>query len=1081
MKISSRLLAQLKRSILSTLAFAALCAPAFALPTEGAYRLPSPTRGKVGIQIDERLFEGLSETEKQEVRSLVEQLESRMYSYENLTITLPTSLFEGREDGIIDADDLFRAPSSNELARLAGPRLNADQLQQVRRTGRFIVPSREHPGQNHVWQLTVWLQKGTEKTTVEFKERMEAALGDIRRGTAEITIGIPERIWGSKLSLREGFSNMLLGLKETAGLFVGLTENERLFSDREIEHTLYTNRQTLAALTGFDGALRRHVEALPEGFLAYLERAQRPVVEVDFGDGQMISGGPALNLDMPLDLRMYDDRLTAEALAIAHSVQTRVMEAYTPDEEARVQERIIAQRASAGLPALSRAITDRFLDALAGDAAFERLSPGLGALIANHARAQRISAEFEAELAAQVQTKRAELTDAENSRTLRRGSSESIAESVEAQLLTWWRANLWTKYRELPVRLFRAGLAQEAALVAVDLDYMKETAGTFRTDRTAELEPAGRFTHHRRIWRTSQYRVEKSDVGGVTRYRLAKTNDIVVDTGSPGWRLWNTWNRIGTWWNNGLYHYLVTNLWNGPIGVRALVGTKTYYPSVTVNDSGEVVTDTRDERGTLVTRLAQLKDWRDEAIAKFHARPGYGFLGKDIERILLFFKVDIGSWLLPSALLAVAQPTATVANIAVGAAFTATSAAWAPVSAALALGFNALVYDTNGTGLDAAGNGARIKGMSRFFPAWSTMVVDFGMKGVAQTALAAAGIGFWHPTMAALNGALAATRATVATVRSTIRSAWDLGWYGVIARFGHIPDSDIRHLVRRVEGPGLTSQYFFQVENPNIALVTVMAAAEAEATSVYGEQLQALIERPAADAQTALRPYFTVFESLRGGALKELTDAERANSDALSKAQRNRASFYGRLLDNPARGSVKLSAEQLDRAIRMSAATLERFYARVFADLPAAAEGFWSRQGLVTGDWAGLARKHLVQVWGEQVLTPMEATDSSMRIVINDASLIQAGAEIAEGITVDDLDRVNLVGTAPVREERGVLATLLSNADAACRALLLPEVDHPKRMPVGSGPSIRIESRPQPRSMRSGSPFRSPGEMLRPG
>lgn len=149
---------------------------------------------------------------------------------------LPRSNLESLDN--IDLDRLTLPPNSNECEGLArdnsGNRinLNQEQLKTLRRSGRVHIRSKNFKDQEHIWQISKILQKGTDNIKKSFFDNIAAVYN-------QICIMIPGRIYKGKLiTIKNSLENILGGTSGLLNLLIGLRKMQNKHSESDIENKM---------------------------------------------------------------------------------------------------------------------------------------------------------------------------------------------------------------------------------------------------------------------------------------------------------------------------------------------------------------------------------------------------------------------------------------------------------------------------------------------------------------------------------------------------------------------------------------------------------------------------------------------------------------------------------------------------------------------------------------------------------------------------------------------------------------------------------------------------------------------------
>src|SRR5438105_3712429 len=125
------------------------------------------------------------------IDQILNQISEALDTYEDLdpstfVFNPPVSKFSD-DNIVLDLNKLISTPDFNECASLAGHnvKLNSEQKSTLRTTGKINVPSVNFPGQYHVWQVSSWLQTGTDNIKESFFD-------GIASSASHFVIGIPD-------------------------------------------------------------------------------------------------------------------------------------------------------------------------------------------------------------------------------------------------------------------------------------------------------------------------------------------------------------------------------------------------------------------------------------------------------------------------------------------------------------------------------------------------------------------------------------------------------------------------------------------------------------------------------------------------------------------------------------------------------------------------------------------------------------------------------------------------------------------------------------------------------------------------
>ncbi|KAI5727881.1 hypothetical protein M8J77_008103 [Diaphorina citri] len=224
---------------------------------------------------------------------------------------------------------------------------------------------------------------------------------------------------------------------------------------------------------------------------------------------------------------------------------------------------------------------------------------------------------------------------------------------------------------------------------------------------------------------------------------------------------------------------------------------------------------------------------------------------------------------------------------------------------------------------------------------------------------------------------------SVGLVRYWLRLLWDtIMFYGLIKKRGRVPACD-SFIVKRIAGPGLASNYYFQIK-PEQALAAFEAKLELDELLAYQHQTEARIQQPQKDFAQFVEACFGPFSAslAKNGPYKELEkEADNLMTSLHEKLDRRKRELVSGLSPS-LRSKVKLTTIELKIAIQQAALMLERFYpSHVFSRLgPEREEELWEVKGLARNDWAGLAGLIYAEIFSLDFLTPLDDSDTKFKL-----------------------------------------------------------------------------------------------------
>lgn len=498
--------------------------------------------------------------------------------------------------GALEERLTVEAPNfDDELERLSGQRLSAQQLASVADSGKFEVDSEDFPAQPHVWETNHLIQKGRLPT-------FETLLDNLASAVHLWIIFVPERLWrgDSRLSLRNGLWNVVRTLWSVPLLLIGPAfRAARSSTEDECRNRLLFER--LLGLTTVESRLQ-YQDNLPD--VATLR------------DGTKIS----LRLVFPKPLR--------EPLYPVVARWEREWDADMP----RRRSALIKELGAAGQDGLPQRVADeeqrRYREAL-----HELIRATLPAQGAQECLDLLVALELVRGCVAAHDERRREARDAYQRRLVAENPIRGrLYDWVEAQVDTfmqqWDAGNVIEKeVRDLLPRL----PAQQRFLLKTHLDLTEEVAAAVVASTT--VVAAKEFEWRFRIWRSSHWRIieENFSTQSARYFRLEKTVPRTTTTYWPFWRWRNMIVRSGYFANNGAF-YMVANCIFGPFGFRSMVGLDDFQPDRDIDSTTGELRPCGPEFATWIGRIRNL--WRHITKARrdFESAPDRGFFGKGFIR-----------------------------------------------------------------------------------------------------------------------------------------------------------------------------------------------------------------------------------------------------------------------------------------------------------------------------------------------------------------------------------------------------------------------------------------------------------------
>ncbi|KAK2155090.1 hypothetical protein LSH36_249g00040 [Paralvinella palmiformis] len=578
--------------------------------------------------------------------------------------------------------------------------------------------------------------------------------------------------------------------------------------------------------------------------------------------------------------------------------------------------------------------------------------------------------------------------------------------------------NQWAAHESSLAECSRNNLEQAIYFLHRDLIFLRDREPVLRKELSKVKMPNRIFTFSTRIWSPQNWVIMQHTYEGTEiiptvmkdtpivdskrhiadqalyysaqKYKLKKTS-----TQYPFWRWVNYCYRTLSWTWNAMFGLGVVVPWHSSISLRALFYPKPFIARLTVNQAdGSLCPDSRSLTPTLLSRLHDL--WANVRLSRerFEAEPDTGFLGKSCTRHLNRFwnyvlKGGIGSMALVLLMVPLCFGGSLISAIAA-----LTAPLWMPVVTICSQLISVLFYDFD----HPRGN-----------------AIMYLFEAILYRLLV---LGLLQPTCALITAVVFLPTASffvlvAGLLKRGARAVWDaFMFHAVIKKRGRVPSCD-GFVARRIEGPGLASNYFFQIQ-PAQALAAVEARIELHELTAWNHNTVQTIQKPLEEYKRFVQQCFGPFSAALNykGVYQKLDDQINGILKDLQMATDRRKGYLQTGLNEDIRRRIKLSSRELKVTIAQTAKMLEDFYPEHVIDrLPQSADEFWETRHLENNDWQGLATQLLTEIFSSSFLTPLEDTDNCFKLQVEHMSLTRYIEMLKSAEFRDDLDIVNTVHT----------------------------------------------------------------------
>lgn len=966
------------------------------------------------------------------VMASIKQLSEKiLFHWREFPIVLPSSITDnepqpiGAANGDISKErpskvtfrDVFIAPTFDELEEVARlpnggqKKLNEKQLYCIWDNGEFEVDSIHFPGQTHKWHLSQLLQKGSRRSH-------ETLLDDMALALRILLITARNRFHSHFFSLSEGFKSWGRGLWKIFDIVIGMpsTSPGDLTAKLREEHMRYL----VAELD-----IRHNCRKEFNRFCEYVKdkckllRAEKhktadlrpPPIPYYYQTPQ----------GLHIDLRLFNKDLINNCLPIL----SNIVEKESRGWHIQYRQKLVRELKAKGLSneqiteEVSTAVMNEYLQrvyrAVQNNIELENLQHGIGQLLI--AQAQSVLAMQKAVQNIQqkmVEHKEKLIEHLKNEYPVKSRITAWKNEQLQRFEEEFINQNLWSAH-EIAISLCEEQQQKQAIyFLRRDLNFIKEREHILRKELGRVKVPTQVFTFSTKIWFPQHWMIVRqtrgdtevmptiikdgaAPAGPVSKkehdtYTVDKYLRRKTSTRYPMWRWWNYVHRTWAWMWNSMFFFWVVIPWCSPVSFRALFYTNPFKPDLELSPvDGALYPKESSLTHTLISRLRLL--WKNvrESRASFEEAPDTGFLGKSLTRHLNRFWNFVLKGGFGSIILVLIFPLLCIFLSGLSLVTALTTPLWMPVVTLFAhIGFF-LIYDLDCP--EVSGN--------KILVLLEAILWHIFLQGCIQ------------PVAAVLFGAIFCPLAALfcllfGILRRGVRGLWDsVMFHTVIKSRGRIPAND-GFIARRVAGPGLASNYFFQIK-PEQSLAAIEAKLELDELEAWKNNVLKVIEYPEEEYRKFIKQCFKPFSAdvIDDGVYKKLcVETAQYKADLISKVDlRKRRLSTGLYPDLQRR--IKLPEASLKKAIIQAARMLEEFYPyHVLQRLPISEKEFWEKQQLDVNDWKGLACKKLTEIFSKNFLVPLEETDNHFELKVDHINFSRYTDMLKYAEYHDDLDLI---------------------------------------------------------------------------
>ncbi|XP_044759110.1 uncharacterized protein LOC123316901 [Coccinella septempunctata] len=891
--------------------------------------------------------------------------------------------------------DLFIAPSFDELDAVAvdtkgeNRKLTGKQLEYIREKGQFYVESINFPGQKHCWKLSELLQKGTERSR-------ESLLNDLALAMKFLVVIARGRIFDSYFSIVQSAKSLIAGLLRILDLLIGLPSLQTHNLDTKIKEE--RNKYLVAELV-----CRPENEDSLELLCSYIKKQLHRAITEKFEVARECSNIPVsvpytflTPSGVELDLRLWDKSLMRKAIPIL----VTILEKETRGWFLHFREKLIAELRAQKMAdsdieqevneAVMKEYLQRVYSSISSNPDIQALGDGVAQLLIQQAQSvvlmhkatenvQRRLSKTLSEVKTKLNTMHPVLSRVEPWLQFRLGNTE----------IKFVQENQWSTHEEALNLCNSQKLVQTVYFLNRDLTFMKEREPALLRELRKVKTPTRSFLWPTQIWLPMNWVVRRnfqgqSEVIPTVLSKQATTittprsdpsqpvflveKEVVRTTTTrwPMWRIFNYFHRTWCWTWNAMFFFGVVLPWCSPVGLRALLNIEPFMPDLELSQvNGTLFPRKSSLTPTLTSRLISL--WRhiSKSRTHFETKPDTGFIGKGFTRHINRIWNYVVKGLFGTIALLFGFPIFCLTIVLSSLVIAFTAVLWMPLITLLVHIMNGLIYDAD----------SPLQDINRFFIFFQVLIINIGVLGILQP-IAAIFVGAVVCPLIALFVAIGGV------ARYWFRLLWDAAiFHSLIKKRGRVPACD-SFVVKRIAGPGLASDYYFQISTEQ-ALAAFEAKMEWDELNAFQSVMENTITQPQKDFSQFVDACFGSFSTqlAKNGPYKNL---EKEGNDLVSvlheKLERRRRDLQTGLSVS-IRSKVKLTTNDLKVAIQQGAMMLERYYPhRIMPKLGCTEEQFWDGKALLPGDWAGLAALLYSEIFSLDILTPLDHTDTSFRL-----------------------------------------------------------------------------------------------------
>ncbi|CAF3538364.1 unnamed protein product [Adineta steineri] len=742
------------------------------------------------------------------------------------------------------------------------------------------------------------------------------------------------------------------------------------------------------------------------------------------------------NID--IDLRLHNRDLQEKIRSIVSNLLTentpknwfnttkrRLINQYKDDQvELGLTKEEIAKRIQTQL---NVEYAERAFELIENSDRIEKLSPGLGRLLVAQARSiltmRSVVEKLTEDLEKHLKTVREKLI---REHPIKSKINRWIEQKLFEERINYIHQHEWDAHQLSIDQCKALGNQQAAYFIQRDLTFRKDHESILRLNLKSPVEPIRTINCSRTIWLPKNWIVERTYPLPIeqipthfakytyspeeeqqrtrlihsdpdAQYILRRKVTYSTTTRYPFWR-WKLFAlQTYCWLSNTIFILCLAVPFSSPVSFRALFSIKPFQPDYELHrDDLKLHPHSKSKTQTFISRLVALWDHVRQSRKKFEQQPDRGFLGKNIQRIFNRFWNYVAKGFVGTIAICAYYPAACFIVPTASFILGVLSPIWMPIVTLLCHILQILFYDAN-----SAGEYGR-----KLFCLINIVITDFLCCGIIQPILV---------LIALIASPIASLLLVIyALLHRCTRGMYDTVIYQlVVKRFARIPAHDSFH-ARRIAGPGLASEYFYQVSSPEV-LAALESLIEQKELQVYRTYVEQILMKPVDEYRRFFNAAFEPFS-----AIVQMTSSQSVYArmnDVVNEHIRNlRTTIEKR--DNLLRvqrgakhDRIRLTETDLTAVLIEGTQLVEKWYPkRILSYLnKEETDKFWNDLDLEPNDWFGLTSKLLQDLFCRDFLTPLEQTDVFYSLKVDHITLSKYAHMIDSANLHDDLDVVTSV------------------------------------------------------------------------